>query len=318
MLEVVFSDSHAASMSMAFGHKNLLSGATAVIFARDEDGTIDQAELEKFQREAQEREQRGWENAIPLEGNPKNIIHLPLALSVGNIAEAGIGAEREAALSLLMGIFPRLAYQVVNELLNSARESYAQLLKQDQSGEPIRLWGSREPDEACGLYWLMEQLRPIGLEKLEVTLVELPAWKRRSDSCIVQYAGWGEVEPYRLGQMALLGKKLPTDYLRSLANHWRELQQENAFLRAMLNGKLVSAPESLYDAFILRELAKQEEEFMEARLVGQVLGKYQLGISDAWIALRIEQFIQGGLLIPVTTPAPDDPVYRRILRKAKG
>lgn len=175
MLEVVFSDSHAASMSMAFGHKNLLSGATAVIFARDEDGTIDQAELEKFQREAQEREQRGWENAISLEGNPKNIIHLPLALSVGNIAEAGIGAEREAALSLLMGIFPRLAYQVVNELLNSARESYAQLLKQDQSGEPIRLWGSREPDEACGLYWLMEQLRPIGLEKLEVTLVELPA-----------------------------------------------------------------------------------------------------------------------------------------------
>lgn len=116
----------------------------------------------------------------------------------------------------------------------------------------------------------------------------------------------------------MLGKKLPTDYLRSLANHWRELQQENAFLRAMLNGKLVSAPESLYDAFILRELAKQEEEFMEARLVGQVLGKYQLGISDAWIALRIEQFIQGGLLIPVTTPAPDDPVYRRILRKAKG
>lgn len=317
MLEVVFSDSHAAAMSMAFGHKNLLGGAAAVIFARDEDGTIDQAELEKFQREAQERERRGWENAMPLEGDPKNIINLPLALSVGNITEAGIGKEREAALSLLMGIFPGLASQVVNELLSSARERHAQLLKQAQNGEPIRVWGSHEPNEACGLYWLMEQLRPIGLEKLEVTLVELPAWERRSDGCIVQHTGWGEVEPYRLGEMALLGKKLPANYLYSLANHWRELQQENAVLRAVLNGKLVSAPESLYDAFILRELAKQEDEFMEARLVGQVLGKYQLGISDAWIALRIEQFIQDGRLIPVTTPAPDDPVYHRILRKAK-
>ena len=85
----------------------------------------------------------------------------------------------------------------------------------------------------------------------------------------------------------------------------------------MLNGKLVSAPESLYDPFILRELEKQENEFQEARLVGQVLGKYQLGIGDAWIALRIEQFIKDGLLIPLTVPEADVPIYHRILQKRK-
>ncbi|MFR4475130.1 MAG: DUF3658 domain-containing protein, partial [Blautia wexlerae] len=109
----------------------------------------------------------------------------------------------------------------------------------------------------------------------------------------------------------------PVNLLRSLASHWVELQQENATLRAVLNGKLVSAPECLYDTFILRELEKQENEFNEARLVGQVLGKYRLGIGDAWIALRIEQFIKDGLLIPITVPEPGTPIYHRILQKTE-
>lgn len=319
MLEVVFSDSVAGAMLVAIGHQHIVGGATAVIIANEDgeqDAAIPQAEIEKFQREAEERERRGWENAVPFEGKREDIINLPLALSVGHISQTGIGAEREKAISLLAGTFPDMASQVVEEILDTARKSYAVLLKQAQNGEPIRVWASREPDAMCGLYWLMEQLRPIGLEKLDVTVVELPEWEKRPDGCIVQYAGWGEVAPYRFGEMALLGKKLTVNLLRSLASRWVKLQQENSTLRAVLNGKLVSVPESLYDTFILRELEKQENEFKEARLVGQVLGKYQLGIGDAWIALRIEQFIKDGLLIPITAPEPDAPIYHRILQKS--
>ena len=181
MLEVVFSDSAAGSMSVAFGHKHIIGGATAVIVVNDvgeKDRTITQAEIEKFRHKAEERERSGWENAIPFEGNRENIINLPLALSIGNISETGIGTEREKAISLLMGTFPSMAFQVVNELLNAAHKSYAMLVEQVQRGEPIRVWVSREPDAMCGLYWLMEQLRPIGLEKLDVTLVELPEWEK--------------------------------------------------------------------------------------------------------------------------------------------
>lgn len=318
MLEVVFNDSVAGAMLMAVGHQHSVGGATAVIFANEDgeqDAAFSQAEIEKFQREAVERERQGWENAVPFEGKREDIINLPLAMSVGHISQTGIGTEREEAISLLTGTFPDIASQVVEEILDTARKSYDVLLKQVQNGEPIRVWASREPDTMCGLYWLMEQLRPIGFETLDVMLVELPEWEKRPDGCIVQYTGWGEMEPYRFGEMALLGKKLPVNLLRSLANRWLELQQENATLRAVLNGKLVSAPESLYDTFILRELEKQENEFNEARLVGQVLGKYQLGIGDAWIALRIEQFIKDGLLIPITAPEPDAPIYHRILQK---
>ena len=70
-----------------------------------------------------------------------------------------------------------------------------------------------------------------------------------------------------------VGEKLPTNYLRSLANRWRELQQENSPLRAVINGKLVSVSETLYDTLILRELDTLDDEFRESVLVGQVLGK---------------------------------------------
>lgn len=314
MLEVVFSDSAAGTMAVAIGHKGFLGGATSVIIS---DGTVSKEEIEKFQHQAEERERSGWENAIPLEGNRKDIVNLPLALSVGNISEAEICLERESALSLLLSILPDMASEIVTELLNTSRKNYATLLEKAQNGEPIRVWVGREPDDVCGLYWLLEQLRPIGFEKLDVTIVELPMWETRPDGCIVQYNGWGEVEPYHLGRMASLGKKLPTNYLRSLANRWRELQQENSPLRAVINGKLVSVSETLYDTFILRELDTLDDEFKESVLVGQVLGKNQLGIGDGWIALRVEQFIKEGLLVPITTPAPNAPIYHRMLKKIK-
>lgn len=114
----------------------------------------------------------------------------------------------------------------------------------------------------------------------------------------------------------LLGRQLPAGELRALAAQWHWMQKENAPLRAVLNGRLLSADESLYDPYILREIAAQGEEFQQAAVVGRVLGRYQLGIADACVALRMEEFIQNGLLEPVTSAAPGNPVYHRVLRRA--
>ena len=78
MLEVVFSDSAAGTMAVAIGHKGFLGGATSVIIS---DGTVSKEEIEKFQHQAEERERSGWENAIPLEGNRKDIVNLLWATS---------------------------------------------------------------------------------------------------------------------------------------------------------------------------------------------------------------------------------------------
>lgn len=60
----------------------------------------------------------------------------------------------------------------------------------------------------------------------------------------------------------------------------------------------------------------QEDEFMEAQLIGKVLGNYLLGISDSFLSLRIEKFIKDGILQPITKAKTEDPSYHRMLRKA--
>lgn len=86
-------------------------------------------------------------------------------------------------------------------------------------------------------------------------------------------------------------------------------------LRAELNGRLASVSENIYDYYIQREIAASEEIFNEARLIGKVLGKYRLEISDSLIHLRIEKMIEDGKLEVVTQAEKDMPVYRRMLKR---
>ncbi len=92
---------------------------------------------------------------------------------------------------------------------------------------------------------------------------------------------------------------------------------ENAPLRVSLNGKLQSASEDIYDSFILREIDAQPDGFKMAVVIGNVIGKYQLGIGDAWVSIRIDKMIEKGIL-EVAKAAPEGDIkYRCILRKCK-
>ena len=50
-------------------------------------------------------------------------------------------------------------------------------------------------------------------------------------------------------------------------------------------------------------------------MIGEILGKYPLGLSDSLLALRMEEFISRGKLIPISEPPEDRPIYHRFLRK---
>lgn len=315
MLEVVFSDSAAGSLSLAMGKGSHPGGAVGVVVTHSDGSKPTQEELTAAQQEAEAQMRRSWSGAIPLGGSRKDILGFPLVLSVGDINEQGIGPKREAAVALLMGTYPGIAKEVTKELLEKSRKSLSTLLERANNGEPVRIWTSHHPDEACGLYWLMEQMRPIGFGKLDITFVKLPDFEEKPNGAVVQYTGWDEIAPHQWGKLAMSGKKLPGNLARAMAEHWKTLQAENAPLRAVLNGQLVSVPETLYDAYIRHELDAEKDEFAEAQVVGKVLGKYRLGIGDAWAALRIEQLIQDGILEPVTQPAQDEPIYHRLLRK---
>lgn len=114
---------------------------------------------------------------------------------------------------------------------------------------------------------------------------------------------------------AALAETTTSGFRLSCAMQWNRLQAENAPLRAMLNGKLASVPKTIYDDFILREIARESDEFYEVNLIGNVLGTYQLGIGDAWIAHRIEKMIHDGTLTAISTPPKDRPIYHRRLKR---
>ena len=136
-----------------------------------------------------------------------------------------------------------------------------------------------------------------------------------NDNTIIQKHAWGEVGPEEWSQYVSLQKAVTEAFVNMCAVQWHILQQENAGLRATLNGKLVSVSEDIYDCYILQEISSCEEQFSEAKLIGKVLGKYQLGISDSFIHYRIENMVNKGQLEVVTEADIDRPVYSRGLKR---
>lgn len=317
MMEVVFSQSVEGLLKYTAGNCSRQGSAVMAVLQDTDGGKVSPQDLHKLQQEMEEREARNWASAVPLELCPNDIVCFSLALSVGEIDEDAIGAKREAALRLLLRIEPPQVSEECLAQLTQDRETLRQVLDRAAKGEPIRIWVSKNPDEACGLYWLIAQLDQAGIENPNITLACVPDYVERADGTVVEYLGWGEVPWHEVGALAMNGIRLPMNCVRAIAKWWKELQEENTPLRALLNGKLVSVPETQYDSFILRGLAEQETEFYEARAIGMIMGKNQLGIGDAWIALRIEQFIKDGLFVPITAPKKGDCAYRRMLRKCE-
>lgn len=312
MLEVTFSESAGGSLRLAqtFG-KGKRMGASSVIFFSDDGSQPDAAELERAQKEAEEqRAQREWEAAVPLGGSARNVFCFPLALSLGDVREP-FGEARRAFLQSMICMSGSELDNVAAEQLQAAEEALHTLLERAGRGEAVRIWYSHNPDELCGLHWLMTQLR----EATDIRAVELPANEERPNGTLLQYNGWGDIGPGEWHRFTALEKPVSPISRRVMAAHWCQLAEENAPIRAVLNGRLQSCGVDLYDYYIDRELDAAGEEFREAIVIGNVLGKYQLGISDWLVHDRIEKRVAQGRLVPITAPEEGCPVYHRILRK---
>ena len=314
MLEVLFSDSAAGSMKYGMNHGPEADGACSFGVVGDgEDGKpLSRKEGECLQREYKERERRRWAEAVPLRGDTRDILPFPLWLSIGPIDEDGIGPGREATLGQLLSIYPQ-GQQTAAEILASTRQRLDALLAR-ASHEPVRIWVDHTPDAACGLRWVLAQLRPLGFDNLDLQVVELPPLRPGKDGLTLGCLG--ELHPSEWGRLAQDARPLPAAQAAALAGQWQALQKQNAPLRAVLNGVLVSAAEDLYDPYLQWMLKDMPDPFKEADLIGRTLGWFPLGYGDAWLALRVEQWIADGKLEAVTQPDPDSPLYHRMLRKA--
>lgn len=317
MLEIVFSDSACGGLKSAqnYGRGKYIRGCTSVFLSKHDGSEPTSAELEEAQKTAEERQRLEWETAIPMDGNPKDVFGLNLILSIGDISKDNFANKREQVINTLWSIYPGddsdSSFDFTSKLLKTLkiiRERVAQ-------GEDIRIWYSNQPDELCGLYWLMAELQTLEKHSGKVLIVKLPEYEYRDNNTVVIHTSWGEIPPGEWHRYAAFGVTATSTLQRYYAAQWSDLQTENAPLRAVLSGKLVSVPENIYDDFILREIRAEGDEFHEANVIGRILGKYQLGIGDTWLAHRIEKMIDDGKLIAISTPPKDAPNYHRRLKK---
>jgi len=320
MIDIVFSDSACGSLKLAqhYGSGSYCGGVGVVVIHTDGSKATEK-EIEAAQREAEEKNRLRWERSVPMGGNPADVFGFNLALSVGDISENEPGTLRRQELEHLYSIHPSdVGLEAAQILLQSAQDNLKTVCNRAVMGEDIRIWYSNQPDELCGLNWFMAQLNQWGGPFGQVYLVKLPEWEANEEGNIIQTNSWGELDPGEWHRYLTLQRLAPPVFCQSCAAHWRVLQTENALLRAMLNGQLVSAPETLYDDFILREIAAADDTFQEAMVIGRALTKYRLGIGDAWVALRIEEMLRTGKLEAVTEAADDMPIYHRLLKKTSN
>lgn len=319
MIEVVFSESAYGSLKVGqrYGIGKYHSGATSVFIRKRGGSEPTEEELREAQLQAEAKARRDWENAVSLGSNPSDIYCFDVAFSVGEITEREFGKQRRDALELLSSVWPREnIIPQIDDRLERSKEALNSVLTRCADGEPVRVWYSHNPDEMCGMYWLLSQLRLLK-QRGRILLVKLPEWEYKDERTICTHNGWGEMGPGEWGRYQSIQEEAQPAFLSLCSTKWSQLREENAPLRIFLNGQLQSAPEDIYDSFITREIAKQPDVFVEAMVIGNVLGKYQLGIGDAWVALRIEKMIAEGSLEVIESAPEGDLVYRQKLRKTR-
>lgn len=316
MLEVVFSQSAAGTLSVAQTCPGDLGGPVSLYSERD-GKKPSKKEIEEAQKRAEERIRKKRQNAVPIGGKHEDIFCFPLGLSQGEIRGDVLSGERLEKVKELYSIFPEETQWIENSM-KPLRQRFQTLTDRAKTGETVRIWYSEAPDEYCGLCWFLSELQKNIQELPKMTAIRLPPVVLDDENAAcMRCQGWGDVPAEDYHRFLPLEKPVLKLFVTMAAAKWQELQSENGNLRAVINGEIYTVPENFYDSFILREIEKAEDPFHEARLIGTVLGKYQLGIGDMWVAIRIEKMIEDGILTPVTQPKHGDTIYRRMLGKRK-
>ena len=155
-----------------------------------------------------------------------------------------------------------------------------------ENGETIRVWYSDAPYSICGFYSLCRILQKY---KNKIHIVKLPEYVVKKTS-ILSYRNWGEVSAEEFAGFLAYERVLTKEEVRMYALLWTELTEDNSPLRAVINGKVTGVPEDFYDFLIWKRLTRKP--IKEARLIGDILGCFQIGMGDWWFARRIEHFIQ--------------------------
>ena len=239
-----------------------------------------------------------------------DVICLGFALDIGDIQKPVNGEYRAKLLYSLLyqkqwGADREMKTEL-KKLGDTYSEELARLRGYLDNGEPIRIRYSSAPYSMCGLMWLCSELNG---SQSTVSAVRLPQVTIKGDVA-VSYSSWGDVEPNSSGLFHGWERVLSATEIAAYSQNWSKLKYENAPLRAVINGSVVSVPANFYDFLIFKDLG--DRPVREAQLIGKILNENQLGIGDWWYARRIDKLIaQNRIKIIENSPRK----YERLIAK---
>lgn len=314
ILDIVFGQSEAGSLKFAASPPKKGKSPTAVFVINSDGSPATEEQLTQVRAQAEEASRKVRDSTLHLEIDRNNIVCLSFGLAMGDISEDIPGEKRLAEMKTAFAHLPGKRYKnVADEIFENSVAGLNRVLAHMSAGNPIRIWCSNNPFDLCGLYWLMYLINKLENHG-DIYTVFLPDMVHREDGTIIRYTGWGELSPHEW-QLYFKPEKATPAFITMCAGEWHRLKADNAPVRGVLNGVLHSLPEDIYDSFILKEIKAMDTEFMQARVVGNVLGKYRLAINDGWIAQRMEKMIGQGIIEPISAPPEDGPIYHRMMKK---
>jgi hypothetical protein len=253
MLEVVFSDNMKGAMKMAknYNEKSMIGGAIGYIGKKPS-----KYELKKrFEGKA-------------IGGNSQDVVYIGFSLDVGDISGQIDGCERKNVFQKVWGCVD-FDERETEKFFHMQREDLEKLVTTATQGTPIRIWKSNAPYSACAFAFVCDVLRNIDCK---TSVVSLPKYRKIDENTIESYSNWGEISPGQFYSFLPLERELPNIEKHMESNLWQNLKAENAPLRAVVNGNLISVQEDFYDHIIIKNIP--DEEFVMAQLIGRILSKY--------------------------------------------
>ena len=200
------------------------------------------------------------------------------------------------------------------KILKEDMARFEEIIRTAKRGEILRIWYASTPCSKSGYYHLIYNLQGIDCP---ILVVDLPAdfSSYRSGDESVDHS-WGEVEPEMMEKGVFLQRELLREERDKITSKWAKLVEENADLRLNVDGELTSVPIDYMDKEIMD--AAPLEEFKMVTLIGFILAHSRHGVSDSFIAERIEALIEKNDLTVIKRAKKREDYYRdTILKRTK-
>lgn len=231
-------------------------------------------------------------------------------LDVGYIREPEESDYRKLASWRLAYIYVDAPDEEILEEWCKNYEGWEILCRAIEKERPLRIWYSENPRELCGFWYLCSLLQNYPADVYAVRAPER-IHNEKDDSYRFVFST-GDIDPDSAGRLAETAVKLSPKEIRMYAKEWSRLKQENALLRTVTAGRVVSADESFYDDAIWKHVS--EEPKKEAKIFEEVMIATPW-IQQGWITLRIQKMIDKGRI--VIAEDNENPAGRLLCRKQR-